>query len=274
MALVAGKAIAKSTTFPLPVFNISGTLEVVKTNYTTKSGANTIQTTETESFNNAYIMGIISEAVAQGYAAGVPATNFPAKSYVAYNPLVTDSEGLQGVFYVTNKNGLSYPLSGIDTNGAYYSYAEFDSDNGGATNGFLAGFDLGLTITNVDDFNYVSAFNQSNVTNTSTSTTSSTAVLYIHDNPYAFDAADLWAFVNGYTTNICSPNPCGPSGPNYENAIEIQGIFVTKSNTNKQGINNGSGSFTGSGNALVNGSEALVLSGKATVTDVVSQNGQ
>jgi hypothetical protein len=273
MAFVAGKAVAVNTN-SIPVLAMSGTLEVVKTNYVTKSGNNTIQTTAKLSFNNSYIVGIISNALFFAPPAGINPTNIPAKSYIVYNPNGVDPSGLNGIFYVTNQNHFSCPLSGIDTNGDYYSYAELDSDNGGTINGEILGFDLGLSDEDLDDFNYVSAFNQSNITNTETQTTSSTAVFYIHDNPYAYDAADSWAWNFGYGPSapyLSSPNP---SLANFENSIEMQGILVTSGSTDAQGLGKGSGTFTGSGNALVNGNQALILSGKVTVTGVVSLNGE
>jgi hypothetical protein len=286
-----GKA---ASTNSIPALTMSGTLELVKTNYTAKSGKNTIQATEKFSFNNSYIMEIISNALAQGYAIGIPPITVPPKSYIVYDPNGVDTNGLNpnnidpnalnGIFYVTNENHFSCPLSGLDTVGDYYSYAEFDSDNGG-TNGEVLGFDLGPYdgYNNLDDFNYVSSFNKSNITNTETQTTSSTAVFYIHDNPYSYDTADLWAWLFGYGNS--APNPSSPNPScaftnfenplaNYENSIEIQGILTTKSNTNAKGLSIVSGSFTGIGNALINGNQALILSGKVTVTGVVSQDSE
>jgi hypothetical protein len=262
---VAGQASAVDTN-SIPVLTVSGTLVAFKTNIV--STKTTIQTTQNYAFNNTTLLEIVESGLYYWPPTGMSPTNIPAKSYIVFNPDAQD-EVVQGIFYVTNKNGFALPLSGFDTNGNYYSYAELDTDQGDEN---ILGFDQGLFDEEIDDFNSVSAYNDSNVTNTSSGTSSSTAVFYVHDNPYAYNAADVWSSLNNdFGTNnvISSPNP---TSVNYENAIEIQGILTVKSSTVK-GINTGSGTFTGSGNALLNGHQALVLTGKATVTGVVHVDG-
>jgi hypothetical protein len=78
MALVAGKAVAASAPV-FPVLTVSGTFDLVKTNYTAKSGS-TNQIAEKVSFNNTFIMGIISNALVFWPPAGTNATHIPAKS--------------------------------------------------------------------------------------------------------------------------------------------------------------------------------------------------
>jgi len=268
LALVAGKAVASSTP-AFPVLTVSGTFDLVKTITTNKSDS-VIQTAEKVSFNNSFIVGMISNGLADWPPSNGAAILIPAKSYIVFNAILSDAAGVQGVFYVTNQNGFSCALSGFDTNGAYYSYAELDTDAG---QGNILGFDLGLYYGPNDDFNAVDTFNQS-TNNSGPFDTSSTAVFYIHDNPYAYDAADFWAWddeegeQNPY---LSSPNPSGTDGPNYENSVEMQGILVIHTSTAKD-IIKGSGTFTGTGNALVNGKEALVTSGKVTVTGVSDNN--
>jgi hypothetical protein len=268
IALLAGKAVAASTPV-FPVLTVSGTFDLVKTTLTAKSG-NSIQTSEKVTFNNNTIVGIISNALVFWPPAGTNAIHIPAKSYIDFNPYLSDISGQSGIFYVTNKNGFSLPLSGVDTNGYYYSYAELDTDAGGNNN--ILGFDLGLgNNPGYDDFNAVDTFNLT-TNNSGTFDTSSTAVFYVHDNPYAYDAADSWAWNDGFGPSapaLSSPNPSGTAGPNYENSVEMQGILNITTSTAKD-ITKGSGTFTGSGNALVNGKEALITAGKVTVTSVVT----
>ena len=248
LTFAGGKAVASSPAFP--TLTMSGTVETVKTNILTKNG--TVQTTQTKSFNNATIYLMISNAVAQGYVTGVPPTNLPAKGFIVFDYRGSDGN-VDGIFFVTNKGtSFSYPLSGVDTNGYYYSYMEFDSDS---DNSGVLGFDLGLSNAS-DDFNTVAAYNA-----TSSETTTSTATFYVHDNPYAYDAADFWAWFDGfngpYIAGISSPNP---TENNYQFSMEMQGILtIASSNTS------GSGSFTGSGNALIGGNQGVITSAKVTV---------
>lgn len=261
LALAADKVAAAQPAFP--TLSISGTVEEIKTNYYNKSDTN-VQTITSQSFNNASIYLLISNAVAQGYVAGVAATHLPAKGMIVFNPNGSDTL-VSGIFFVTNKGtSFSFPLSGVDTNGNYYSYAEFDTHN---HNSGVLGFDLGSyaqSFNNVgtgsnDDFNEVESYTDGSPNETAYST----AIFYVHDNPYAYDAADSWAWDYYYGSStetgpiLASPNP---TSANYVNALEIQGILLIQSSANS-----GSGAITGSGNALIKGEQALVLSGKVTV---------
>jgi hypothetical protein len=87
-------------------------------------------------------------------------------------------------------------------------------------------------------------------------------VLYIHDNPHAYNAADglAWdfGFGNSGPQGLNSPNP---SANNYANSIEINGV-LTVTSSSKTGVTK----FTvhGKGNALVNGASAVVTSSDTT----------
>lgn len=263
LALIPGKTFAadpKCISDPqcksVPPLNISGVLEEVGSNYVNKAGVQ-IQTAQCLSFNNAAIYLLISNAVAQGSVSGISPENLPATGYIVYDPAGNDG-ALTGTFSVTNAGGFSFPLSGIDNNGDYYSYVELDTDN--QILGVL-GFDLGLTEFRGDDFNNV----YSNDANTQED--SSTAVFYVHDNPYAYDAADSLAWTSGFLNagpqGLNSPNP---TSNNFENSIEIKGILTadvttttTKSNKTTTTTTTTSAEFHGKGNALVNGAPALVM---------------
>lgn len=246
LAFVPGK------THACNVLNISGALKEVGSNYVTKAGT-PAQAAQQVSFNNATVYLIISNAVAQGNVSGVPATDLPATGYIVYSPGANDG-ALNGEFSVTNDGtGLSFPLSGLDGNGNYYSYMELDTDN--QVTGAL-GFDLGLADEIGDDFNEVYSYSGKN------QEASSTAVLYIHDNPYAYDAADGLAWDFGFhgsgPEGLNSPNP---TANNSENSIQINGILTVNSNS-KTGVS--STTIHGKGNALINGVPALVLHSSTT----------
>src|ERR1700722_16291326 len=253
LAFIPGNALAsKSVCNYNSSLNISGVLKEVGSNYVNKSGVQ-IQTAQQVSFNNAAVYFIISNAVAHGYVSGIQPANLPATGYIVYNPKGNDG-ALTGAFSVTNNGtGFSYPLSGIDDNGDYYSYIEFDTDNQVA--GAL-GFDLGLTMFYGDDFNNVYSFDAK------TQEASSSAVFYVHDNPYAYDAADALAWDFGFMgagpQGLNSPNP---TSNNFQNSIEIKGVLTVdltlKSNAT-------SAVFHGKGNALINGVPALVMHSETT----------
>ncbi len=194
MALAAGKALATTTPkaqTTLFRLSVSGTLDIEKTNYNktvqVKSGTNT--TTEIEffgvmeskSFGNSTIYLLISNAVAQGHVTGLPATNLPANGYIGFNRTGTaaipgSSYGnFVGTFYVTNKAGFYYPLQGTDRNGSFYSYIELDDNDYDFSHNFR-------------DTVYNGSYN--NTTGTGTFTVRQPMLLYISDNPYAYNDAD------------------------------------------------------------------------------------
>lgn len=259
LALAAGKAMASSS--DILTLTMSGTVETVKTNYLVKT--NEVQTTQIMSFNNATVYLAISNAVANitnnDPAAAIAATNLPAKGIIVYDPEISDGF-VQGVFFVTTKGSTNffYPLSGVDTKGHYYSYVELDTTTNANSSSAL-GFDLGPTNGVPDDFNAVSSFNST------TTKSSSTAVFYIHDNPYAYDAADVWAFKDSpiglfghYLANLSSPNP---TVNNFQFSLQMQGVLAITSNNN----NSGSATFAGTGNALLGESQGVITSGKLSI---------
>lgn len=182
-------------------------------------------TPSTVSFNNKYTYNLISNAVANvGFWADgdIPPTTLPADGCIAFNQTAIITNSLMGVFYVTNKAGFYYPLSGLDTNGEYYSWMELDSQDeiGYAGSGFRFGFDD--QIAGGAPFNGVAAYNI-NSSFTGTQTFTSTALLYIHDDPYSYDDGDY--------PNICFENYRNEGNSDdiqdfNQNAIEVRGIFT------------------------------------------------
>jgi hypothetical protein len=226
-----------------PVFNISGTALFNKTAFT--NGSKQVATTTTFSFSNKTIYNIISNAVANAtnYDSHIIVTNLPANGYIAYNFFATNNANfsaydsisypqVMGAFYVTNKNGFYYPLSGLDTNGNYYSFMELDTyDAEYGQLGFGNDFDA--------DFSY--SVNNGNGSENDTDT----ALLYINDDPVLFDDAD---FPDSYYNN--------------NNSIEVRGILKLSLSVRSLLISKGAASLSGTGNTEISSQgEGMVTSG-------------
>lgn len=231
-ALAAGllALTASNATAGVQTLNLSGTLTTYRTNYT--SGSTYIRQAATKAFNNAAIYQMISNAVAQGYVAGVAATNLPANGYIGFNLKGYDTN-VSGTFYVTNKSGFSFPLSGYDANSNYYSYIELDTYD--AYNGGL-GF--------ADNFTNVNAYTYNYATGSGTETAKATALLYIHDHPYYYDAGDAPSQVFGNNS-----------------AVEIQGVLQTTYVFKGGNLASVTGTLKGTGNAQYKGAAAVVPTG-------------
>lgn len=163
------------------ILNVSGTIMVQEsyTNYTsTETNINTITTF---SFNQKYIYNLISNSVASTNFPFLLRTNMPPDGYIAFDPTNAFNENVtngdyysSGVFYVTNKAGFSYKLNGFDSHGDFYSYIELNDDDVGFYNNFYGAF----------------KGSESTKTQIGTYAETETADLFIHDNPYAYDAGD------------------------------------------------------------------------------------
>jgi hypothetical protein len=231
MAVSAIAAIQAWAVNPFPVLSLSCTAQFNKTNYVKSSQG--IATTVSESINNKLVYNVISNAVA-GLTNGM-ATHLPANGYIAYDPYDSD-RNVYSFFYVTNKTGLFYPLSGYDTNNNYYSLMELDSTD------FALG-SLGFGNSEGDDVNAIYSYNVNLIKETGSEKDTETALLYIHSNPSDYDDLD---------------NPYAFSADN-QNAIEVRGIFVLSISGNKA-----SASITGTGNINMNSgiNQGVVTSGK------------
>lgn len=239
LALAAGKVEASGEKL---ILNISGAVQYQYTN-TALVGKTKIQ-----SFNNATIYNMISNAVAN--AKNGIATNLPARGMIEFDP--QDSDGLNtGFFYVTDKtNGFNYALSGYDTNTIYYSFMELDST-------------VIATATNTLPFGFSYPFNGSANYNLNASGDGSlngknTALLFVHDNPYVTDVSD--SPDNFYSVSVRRYRLQTNS-----EAFEIQGIMTVNLTYKTNSITGGSLSLTGTGNAILDGNtNASVISGHAS----------
>lgn len=234
-ALAAGKVEASGGTL---ILNISGSVQYQTTNSDSTNGI--VGKVKTQTFNNATVYNMISNAVANAEN-GLAAT-LPAKGIIVFDP--TDSDGTNtGFFYVTDKaNDFYYQLSGTNASG-YYSFIELDSWV--ITPDDYIEFGFGYPFDGSASYNL-------NASGNGSLSGKSTALLYIHNNPYSYDIAD---------------NPRGFYSANTE-AFEIQGILAVHLTYESDSINGGTLSLTGTGNAIIPGAydidDASVISGHAS----------
>jgi len=227
MAIAASEATAAAGPSP---FIVSATVKVIVTNYFTGADDVQIQTIITKSLSTKGVFLLISNAVASTNNTTGFRTNFPAGSYLVFDPNRNNADDLEGVFYVTNKNGFYYQLDGFGTNAEYYSFAELDS--------FILGF--------ASNLNEVSSYKDNFSNGTWTEKDFDTAILYIHDNPFSYDI---------------SANPSEVYDNNY--AIVISGILQINFNSTTTSRTY-STSLSGSGNGEWKGDDIVVTKGKAS----------
>ena len=178
----------------------------------------------THSFTEKTVYLLVSNYVANAryYSyTNIAGTNLPANGYIAFN-------SNRSLFYVTNKAGFYYPLSGFDDKGEYFSWIELDSlvfygDDEGYLNYGIA-FQPAVRL-----FNTVASYHLDSKGNGS-STCASTAVFYIHDDPYNYDDADN-PFVYWENDNPWQGGAFGglddELGHN-NSMIEIRGVLTTR----------------------------------------------
>ena len=232
LAIAAVKAGAAENT--LPVLNLTCTAQFNKSS--TTNGSSLVATATTESVNNKLIYKIITNAV--GKLTNGLAAKLPANGYIAYDPYDSDGK-VNGYFFVANKNGFHYPLSGYDNNTNYYSFIELDTYDAYLGN-------LGFANQGGHDMNYAFTRNINLAKGTGSEKDSEPALLYIHDNPYDYDDLDA---PHAFDTDN-------------QNAIEIRGLLQLTITAK-----GGSATFSGTGNInMSNGaSQGVIISGKATL---------
>jgi hypothetical protein len=249
------------------VVTLSGTGVNQKSNTTTSTAF--VGTTESSSFNNKQPYTIISNALANASAwsgGAIASTNVPANGYIAFNPGGNDG-AVQGIFYVTNKSGVYWPLSGFDANGEYFSWMELDVQN---TNYEVITLVTGMPQiqfgwvnqdVNGGPVNGVAAYNVSNTTGNGSETVTSTALFYLHDDPYCYDDADN---PNIFWGNYLNQGDGDDMVGHNSAAAEIRGIMTGKLTIAGGNIKSGTLSLAGTGN-LAYGDQYgfLVTSGKA-----------
>jgi hypothetical protein len=212
-------------------------------------GTNVVDTNEitiakSMSFNNATIYNIISNAVANSQVitgdTNVPTATLPADGYIAFsqgdNSFNPPDDYFGGFFYVTNKSGFYFPLSGEGSNSTPYSWMEFDTQIPNPIDYYV-----GVTV------NFDGSQNRTyNVkTEDGSATATSTALLFIHDDPLGFDDAD-------YPGTFYLENGT---------AIEIRGILkinlTIKNGTTiaKSATLTGTGNYVSPANFFYNGGE-------------------
>ena len=260
LALIGSRAMATSSSNILSkaIFNFSATADFVKTNY--MKGTNQISITTTVSYKEKDIYLLISNAVANSHTisgdTNVPVVLLPADGYIVYNSYAWDgnsSERGNGYFYVTNSSGFYYQLSGFGTNGQYYSFIELDA----ALPLNLGGLSDGNGLAWNNGFIDAASYNYDEKTKTGPEAVTSTALLYIHTNPFIYDVAP--GSTNEFTEN--------------QTAIEINGtlkVSVSFKGGNEE-VNVSSGSLSlsaGVGGAVTESGDldGVITSAGATFT--------
>lgn len=255
LAIFAAVALSAAfTPFKAPaqnlILNVSGTIKEQGEDTALKG------TLISMSLNEKSVYALITNAVAGNDGLGILGTNItpvtlPADGYIAFSTNL-DAGGYPGTFYVTNKAGFHYPLSNLDATNGYYSFIELDTY-------VYFGDDLGFDVDFGSPFSDIASDNLSSSTGNGSGTGVSTGVLYIHDNPYAYDDADNPDILAGYYL--------GYSYPENNNAIEIRGIVTTPLKFTAGVQRMSSFSLTGTGNAMLDGDEfsSLVSSGHMTL---------
>lgn len=249
------------------MLNISGTIKSESTNVVYST--NTVFTTNavpikqgvvSMSLNNKSVYNLISNAVAGAYGtlgANITPVTLPADGYIAFDPNVVEDQVVSnnlyadGLFYVTNKSGFYYALSGFDNADKFFSFIEFDSYV--IYSSSIDGFQLGFGSLSTD----VVTYNLNNKTADGSGTGISTGTLYIHDNPYVLDDLDNPnRFFTGFT------------GLANKNAIEIRGIVTTQIHYTNAAPAYISFSLTGTGNSVIHSRMFLsvVSSGNAKLS--------
>ncbi|HEX9048802.1 MAG TPA: hypothetical protein VF988_17385 [Verrucomicrobiae bacterium] len=249
IAMVAAGKLAAAT----PQASING--NILGQGPTVVSNNVEVSTAPTTVLKNATVYNLVSNALinVSEFSSNIPPVTLPANGFIIFDAMNSDGN-VGGLFYVTNRNGFFYPLSGFDTSSNYYSFAEIDTFNLN-TNSNIGGMNLGFN----NNFNGVQSSRFNTVTGNGSATVTSTALLYVHDNPYAFDAAD----------NL---------GKFYENnnALLIIGTAVTRlayATNNLTGWDmtlNGSGNFMRNGQIGVATAKAMFSAGR---TNAVSGGG-
>jgi hypothetical protein len=257
LALIGSRAMATSSSNILSkaIFNFSATADFVKTNY--MKGTNQIATTTTVSYKEKDIYFLISNAVANAstYSTNVPVATLPADGYIVYDSYDYDGgpETGNGYFYVTNSSGFYYQLSGLGTNGQYYSFMELDGQipyNMSGDNVYL-----GTGLAYSSGFFVVTNFDYDEKTKTGPESVTESAVLYIHNDPLSYDAPSS---ATKYTANVTAIQvPC---------TLKISVSF--KGGSQVANVERGSISLSGDTGVAIaaGGHDGVITSAKATFT--------
>jgi hypothetical protein len=243
VAMAGVTILASGKTFaPVGVVKLTATLEGQGLTTNTRGTENS--TTTKSQINDAILYDVISNSIVNSATNGIAITNLPPDGVIVFNPSGDDGT-VTGTFYVTNKTGFFFPLSGVDTNGNYYSFIELDTFASDTTD-TVGGVDLGFS----GNFNGLETEKFNTSTHSGTADTISTAQFYVHDNPYSFNGGDN---AGAFFGNI--------------EAIQISGQASIKE-TFKNGVMTAwTLSLKGSGNAVVDDNQNnLITSGTVTIS--------
>jgi hypothetical protein len=243
LAFAAGTALAVGGGGGNLILNVSGTIKYQNEN------DEFVGTVGSHSLNEANVYTLISNAVANASSfseGGITSTHLPANGYIAYSPGRYDGE-VEGTFYVTNKTGFHYLLSGVDTNGNYYSWIELDTiiyygDDSSLYLGWYDAYnpntgDVPDIFEDIASYSYVTKTGSTRGNGSANGT--SAGVFYIHDDPYNYEDS-------GYPYVMFDDDDI--FGDNNDNALEIRGIVTANFTIKDFDITSGTISIAGGGN--------------------------
>jgi hypothetical protein len=234
LAFASGKTMASSGSL---ILNVSGTAKYQYLDGSTKG------TVESHSFTEKNLYSLITNAVANWSGGLIPSANFPADGYIVYNPGGSDGE-VTGGFYVTNKTGFYYPLSGSDSDLNYYSWIELDTEifYGEDSSKPLGWYDYDDTNSDNTSFLFYDVDSYSlNSSGNGSDTSTSTALFYVHDDPYLYNDSTAYKFDDEDLIY----------GDYNENALEIRGLLTATLTLSDYEIKSGSISISGTGNFVL-----------------------
>lgn len=183
-AVAAALFIAGNASAVMGTITVSGTAEVQS--YTTNKSGGTILVSEKRSINQKTLLFILAQATGDTSITNKPTTIYfdPDAINTNLTSWVNSNESIQtniyGIFYYSNSVSGLVQLDGTNEVG-YHSFMEFDYNN---PDGNIEGF----WNPGAMEANSVISVNS---TGTSASGTGN-AILYVHDNPLAFDLLGFW----------------------------------------------------------------------------------
>jgi hypothetical protein len=168
------------------VVNVSGTA-LSETDSNPSSGVSVGKVTK-HGFKTKDVLSLLADATTNAW--------FTDKySQLVYDPDAYNSDAsgvypynVYGIFYVTNTSTHAFTrLDGLDGEGYYYSYVEFDSY------GFYSLWEDGLGFWHDSGLgeNYAESYKENENKGTYSSNATLQGLLYIHDDPYDYDITDF-----------------------------------------------------------------------------------
>jgi len=248
--------LANNASAVLGVFSLTATVQI-QGYATNKNNSDQTPVIKKQSFSQKDLLFILEQGTGD-----TTITNKLANTKILFDPDAINAnatawvqsqggvETIFGVFYYTNSEAGIVPLDGVDGNGYYYSYMEFDFYN--SLDGYPEGF------WNPNAMEYNSVVNSTG----SGATEAGNAILYIHENPYEYNLLGNWN--QGAQSAFLFANDWNEDYSDY--ALVIHGTITFKASLSQsKNVETESESFSlkGSGDGLFNDVDGVVT-GTAT----------